>query len=173
MPMVTGVLRRGLVVRSNLGDGTLRLLHIDDSPNDRLLVKVAISQTKTPFIFYEADGLETAMPYFRFHQYDGENLHPALVLLDYDMGKTTGADFLYWLRVTRKITSIPVVMLSGSVGGPHVAECYAAGANHFISKPVDLSGLKVIIRTLHMSMPCNGHGPIAFLQEYQPDPRAV
>jgi two-component system, chemotaxis family, response regulator Rcp1 len=162
-------------VHSNSGDGKLPLLHIDDSANDRLLVKVAISQTKTPFAFYEAGGLETAMPYFQFHGHDGEPkqpLPPALVLLDYDLGDHTGADLLYWLRVTKKITSIPVVMLSGSVGGPYVGECYATGANYFLSKPNDLARLKIIVHTLHLSLvSLHQPGPIELLQEYQPDPR--
>ena len=81
--------------------------------------------THTPFEFYEANGLDAAMPYFQLA--DSKHPRPALVLLDYEMGGHTGLDFLYWLRGLKKITGLPVVMLSGSPGRDHVVECYAAG----------------------------------------------
>lgn len=154
---------------------SLTLLHIDDSADDRLFVREAISLTKTPFTLYEADGLEAAAPYFQFHKHDGEPKQyprPSLELLDYNLGDHTGCDFLFWLRVTQKLTSVPVVVFSGSVGHPYVEECYANGANHFLSKPNDLTRLKVIVRSLYLSFPIlNRPGPIIMLPEYQPDPR--
>ena len=156
-------------------DGPLPLLYIDDSENDRLLVRDAISLTKTQFVFYQADGLQAAIPYFHSHRHDGAPNpfpRPALVLLDYDLGNHTGADVLYWLRVKEKLTSIPVAMFSGSPGKLHVENCYAMGANHFIRKPNDLERLKTIVRTLHFSLVSdNRHpSPILRLPEYQPDP---
>ena len=53
------------IVRLNATDGTLPLLHVDDNANERILVKRAIFVTKTPFAFYEAAGLESAIPYFQ------------------------------------------------------------------------------------------------------------
>jgi CheY-like chemotaxis protein len=162
-------------VHPNGADGAVPLLYIDDSVNDRLLVREAILLTKTPFAFYQADGLEAAMPYFQSHGHGGEPkqpLRPALVLLDYDLGNHTGADLLYWLRQTKRITSIPVAMFSGSPGQPHVAECYATGANYFLSKPKDLTRLKIIVHTLHLSLvSVDQPGPIQLLEEYQPDPK--
>ena len=88
------------------------------------------------------------------------------------MGGHTGVDFLYWFRETKKVTSIPVVMLSGSSGIRHVTECHAAGANFFISKAEDLERLKQIVRTLHLSfVTLKPPNPILLLKEYQPDPR--
>jgi CheY-like chemotaxis protein len=167
---------RDLVVHQNGADGALPLLYIDDSVNDRLLVREAIRLTKTPFAFYQADGLQAAMPYFQFPGHDSEPKHPprpALVLLDYDLGNHTGADVLYWLRLMKKISSIPVVMFSGSPGKFHVEKCYAMGADHFISKPNDLERLKTIVRILHLSLVSdNKHpSPILHLPEYQRDPR--
>jgi chemotaxis family two-component system response regulator Rcp1 len=173
--MVARVLRERLVVHSNSRDGHLPLLHVDDSANDRLLVREAIILSNTPFAFYQAGGMESAIPYFQFHRQHGEPKQfprPALVLLDYDLGNHTGADLLYWLRLMKKITSIPVVMFSGSVGQSQIAECYATGANHFLSKPKDLERLKIIVHTLHLSLvSLHRPRPIELLQEYQPDPR--
>lgn len=154
--------------------GALPLLYIDDSDNDRRLVEVAISLTKTPFVFHQADCIESAIPYFDPQCNGADALPlPALVLLDYDLGTNTGADFLYWLRTLKEITFIPVVMFSGSPGGPHIDKCYAAGANFFISKPKDLDRLKAIVRALYSSLVSgdNHPSPILHLEEYQRDPR--
>jgi len=163
------------VVHSNSDNGNLPLLYIDDSENERLLVREAILLTKIPFAFYQADGMESAMLYFQSHGHDGEPKQfprPALVLLDHDLGNHSGTDFLYWLRLIKNITSIPVVMFSGSAGQPHVAECYATGANYFLRKPKDLTRLKIIVHKLYLSLvSLHRPGPIQLLEEYQADPR--
>ena len=118
--------------------------------------------------------MQSAIPYFQFHRHDGEPKQyprPAVVLLDYDLGNHTGADFLYWLRTMKSLTSLPVVMLSGSAGRLHVAKCYEMGANYFLSKPADLARLKHIVRTLHLSLVLHRPGPIQRLEEFQPDAR--
>ncbi len=150
------------------------LLHIDDSEDDRVLVREAISLTKTPLAFYEAADIDSAIPYFQFEK-DGKGTEeyprPALVLLDYDLGHQTGADFLYWLRLMKKLVSIPVVMFSGSVGQRNVAECYEQGANYFLSKAADLTRLEVVVRSLYVSIQRKIPEPILRLAEYVPDPR--
>jgi CheY-like chemotaxis protein len=153
----------------------LPLLHIDDSASDRLLLREAILLTNVRFELHEADGLESATAYFQAHWREDEltpDSGPALVLLDYDLGNNhTGVEFLHWLRVIKKITSIPVVLLSGSDGNRHIAECYATGANFFVNKPKTLASLMTMVRALYSSVtsakqPC----PIILLQEYQPNP---
>ena len=155
------------------GPDAVPLLYVDDSDNDRILVRETISLTKTPFLLYEAYGAESAKPYFQSQTGPGLFPRPELLLLDYDLGDHTGADFLYWLRITKSLSSIPVVMFSGSPGRPHIDKCYAAGADYFISKPKDLERLKSIVRTLYLSLvPDDRHpNPILHLEEYQPDPR--
>src|SRR5579859_1964754 len=116
--------RREKTVRCQPANNTLSLLHVDDNANERFLVKRAISITNTPFAFYEAAGLESARAYFQLGRREHEKFpRPAMVLLDYEMGDQTGDDFLHWLRVVKKVTSIPVVLFSGSVGNRHVASC--------------------------------------------------
>ena len=154
-------------MHSNSGRGKLPLLHVDDSANERSLVKVAISLTHVPFESYEANGLDAAIPFFQLA--DLKNPRPALVLLDYELGGHTGLDLLYWLRRIKKITELPVVMLSGSPGRDHVAECYAAGANHFLTKPKDLESLKRIIRALHIWVVSGESRVVTLLKEYQPN----
>jgi len=160
-----------MTVRSN-SVTALPLLHVDDNPNERLFVRQAILLTKTPFAYYEADSLESAITQFESHRGSPTQHRPELVLLDYDLGDHTGADFLYWLRLTKRLNSTPVVMLSGSVGKPHIGECYASGANYFLRKPKTLARLKIIIRALHAGIIAGQRpDPICSLLEFLPDPK--
>src|SRR5689334_13465141 len=132
-------------MRTKLSNDPLPLLYVDDDEYDRHLVELALRHTNTIFQLYTADGAESAAPYFEFRQQSAAANpcpRPKLILLDYDMGTHTGADFLFWLRVMRHLTAIPVVMFSGSVGARHVAECYEAGADHFLRKPVGLKAIQ-------------------------------
>jgi hypothetical protein len=73
-------------VRSNSDNSDIPLLHIDDNPDDRLLVREAIVLTKTRFRFCEADSLEAAIPYFKLVAGGPEREEyprPAIILLDY------------------------------------------------------------------------------------------
>ena len=146
-------------------NGLLPLLHVDDSANERLMVRHAIEITKTPFNFEEADCIESAVPYFERQPW------PAIVLLDYDMGRHTGVDFLIWLRGLKNITSVPVAMFTGSVGGKHIVECYANGANYFLSKPKYSERLQEIVRTLYEAVALRNPSMIRSLEEFQPDLR--
>jgi DNA-binding response OmpR family regulator len=149
----------------------LPLLHIDDSENDRLLVEQAIFLSGTQFEFHGAGSFGEALLYFQSHGAGGARRFPlpSLVLLDYDLGKTNGADFLYWLRARKHLTSVPVVMLSGSPGRGRVGECYAAGANYFLNKPAGIERMKAIVRALRFGLRgAEGLSGIVFLKEYQP-----
>jgi DNA-binding response OmpR family regulator len=93
-------------------------------------------------------------------------------LLDFNLGKNTGIDFLHWLRFEKKMTAVDVVVFSGSTKEQDIEDCYVNGANHFLSKPTDLGRLKVIVRSLYLSFAeLKRPGPLALLPEYRADPR--
>jgi hypothetical protein len=47
-------------------DILLMMEHIDDSADDRVLVRKAIALSRTPFEYHEADGMQSAVAYFKF-----------------------------------------------------------------------------------------------------------
>ncbi len=100
---------------------------------------------------------------------------PALVLLDYHLGQRCGTDFLYWLRTLHRNTAIPVVMYSGSSEREHIGECYARGANHFLSKAGSFMRTKAIVQALHacFSLPTLSFRFLGRLPESEPDPHVA
>lgn len=61
---------------------------------------------------------------------------PGLILLDIRLPKIDGHEVLRQIRSDDRFRSIPIVMLTTSDLEDEVSECYRAGANSFVSKPV-------------------------------------
>lgn len=73
---------------------------------------------------------------------------PYLILLDLNMPGTDGRDVLQQIRDDSELRKIPVVVLTTSSDPRDIERCYAAGANSYVQKPVDLSGFMEAIRRL-------------------------
>ena len=65
-----------------------------------------------------------------------ERLHPSLILLDIDLGNTSGFDVLRVLREQHSTSDIPVVFLTGASDEDSEIACFRSGAADFVRKPV-------------------------------------
>lgn len=74
---------------------------------------------------------------------------PDLLLLDYKMPGMSGLDVCRAIRNSEEsgIREMPVIMLTGHSTEEDELNCWAAGANDFVSKPVSRSALVVRINT--------------------------
>lgn len=119
---------------------TERILVTDDDPmSRRLLVRTL---TKSGYACGEAaDGMEAL-----------KSLHadtPALLLLDYDMPGMNGAEVLKQLRADQDptIAQVPAIMLTGHGGEDSEVLCLEAGADDFVTKPINEAVLRARIET--------------------------
>jgi len=80
-----------------------------------------------------------------------ESLCPALVLLDLEMPGRSGLEVLRWLRGERRLSDVPVVMLTGSAELDEVDEAYALGISSYLVKPVGFAALQDVIRQLGLA----------------------
>jgi len=71
------------------------------------------------------------------------NLHPDLILLDYQLPGRNGLEFM--AALTRSNPEIPVIMLTGQGSVEMAVEAMKLGAMDFLTKPVVLSKLKLVI----------------------------
>ncbi|MDQ6622758.1 MAG: SpoIIE family protein phosphatase [Verrucomicrobiota bacterium] len=81
-----------------------------------------------------------------------EQLHahlPALLLLDFDMPGINGAEVLQRLRADQNplIAQLPAIMLTGHGGEESEVRCLDAGANDFVTKPINSAVLRARIDT--------------------------
>ena len=74
---------------------------------------------------------------------------PSLLLLDYDMPRMNGAEVLKKLRADTdpQIAQLPAIMLTGHGGEESEVLCLEAGADDFVTKPINQAVLRARIET--------------------------
>ena len=72
---------------------------------------------------------------------------PDLVLLDVMLPGTSGLDFLKEIRTHHGLTDLPVVMVTALNDSERLAEALGAGANDYVTKPIDPRVLEARVRT--------------------------
>jgi sigma-B regulation protein RsbU (phosphoserine phosphatase) len=74
---------------------------------------------------------------------------PSLLLLDFHMPELNGAEVLSRLRTNADpaIAQLPAIMLTGDGGEDSEVRCLEAGANDFVTKPINLPVLRARIET--------------------------
>ncbi|HJT22955.1 MAG TPA: response regulator [bacterium] len=124
------------------------ILVADDNHGDRLLLKMALEESKVKEEFrFVRNGLEL----LEFLEqckptrvYPG-GPYPCLILLDLYMPRVNGHEALRVIRNDRELRKIPVIILSTSHSHQDVLQSYTDGANSFLSKPVEYTSLVKLI----------------------------
>ena len=78
-----------------------------------------------------------------------ENDGPALLVLDYEMPELNGAQICEIIREDKNpaMAQIPIILLTAHSNAEHEVECLSAGANDFVTKPVNTAVLRARIET--------------------------
>jgi two-component system, response regulator len=127
------------------------ILVVDDDPVDRDLIALAFKRAgvESPVVTVE-DGQE-ALDYLRaqgrFQGRAPEDL-PNVIVLDLDMPRMDGFEFLRQVKANQDFTSIPVVVLTTSQNARDLTQSYALGASSCMTKPGDFEQLVEIARAL-------------------------
>jgi len=100
------------------------VLVVDDVADIRFFVKAAL--TPEGFDVIEAANGTQALEIFRAQE-------PSVIILDLSIGQPDGFEVC---REIRKISTVPIIMLTSHVQEMDEAMCLAAGADDYITKPV-------------------------------------
>ena len=117
-----------------------RILVVDDDATSRKMLVRTLSSAG--YNCYESDnGAET------LKLVHGEQ--PSLLLLDFDMPGLDGAEVLKRMRADRDptVAQIPAIMLTGHGGEESEVLCLEAGADDFVTKPINTAVLRARIET--------------------------
>ena len=87
------------------------------------------------------DG-EAALDYLHQRGDYAEAARPDLVVVDLKMPKLSGVDVVTEMKSTDHLRAIPVVVFSSSDRPEDITDCYAGGANSYVTKPANLAGLR-------------------------------
>lgn len=122
-----------------MSENTITILHVEDDSVDSMVVQRAFKKSNIPFqLLHATDGAE-ALDMLR-----GTNGKPKLtpmpryILLDINMPKMNGLEFLAELRKDSELSIITVFILTTSNDDRDRAEAYKNHVAGYILKPVKL-----------------------------------
>src|SRR6266581_708208 len=111
----------------------------DDAASRRILVRTLSSAG------YDCRESDSGIEALKLVQHE----QPSLLLLDFDMPALNGAEVLKRLRSNNDpaVAQIPAIMLTGHGGEESEVLCLEAGANDFVTKPINTAVLRARIET--------------------------
>ncbi len=130
------------------------LLHVEDEPDDALLVRMALRRTCPFSELHQVEDSKGAIDYLagsgEFRDRQRYPL-PDLVLLDLKLPGLTGLEVLTWIRERVQFQHTPVVILSGSCLEEDRRQALALGADAFFVKTASYRDvIEFALRTLEV-----------------------
>lgn len=122
------------------------ILLVEDDTIDAMTVKRAFKELKVINPLAHALNGEDALAYLR--QGEGEN--PCVILLDLNMPKMNGVEFLKIAKDDPSLKKIPVVVLTTSNEERDIIESFKLGVAGYIVKPVDYRKFVEAIKTIDL-----------------------
>jgi CheY-like chemotaxis protein len=122
------------------------VLLVEDDSIDAMTVKRAFKDLKVQNPLVHAVNGEEALDYLR----DEGNEKPCVILLDLNMPKMNGIDFLKVVKDDDVLKKIPVVVLTTSTEETDVVESFELSVGGYIVKPVDYKKFVEAIRTVEL-----------------------
>ncbi|HZV11380.1 MAG TPA: response regulator [Novosphingobium sp.] len=114
------------------------MLVVDDVEGNRQLVCRRLAPCG--YALHEAESGEEALAFLSDNR-------PELILLDYMMPNMSGIEVLRRLRQDSRLQAIPVIMLTARAESAAMVAALEAGADDYVTKPIDFDVLKARITT--------------------------
>ena len=119
------------------------IMVVDDSRIMRNTVKGVFSGVDTPCTFVEAKDGEEALAMLEAQAID-------LILLDWNMPRLSGIDFLKQVRAMEQYKELPIIMVTSEASKINVIEALKNGATDYITKPIKLDLFKSKLAKLNL-----------------------
>lgn len=127
------------------------ILLVEDSPEDFEATVRALRRAGLANPILRCEDGDQALDYLHrrgAYADPARSPRPGIILLDLNLPGTDGRQVLDEIKAAPDLRPIPVVVLTTSTDERDVERCYAAGANSYIKKPVDLEGFMRAIQRL-------------------------
>ncbi len=122
------------------------ILLVEDDRVDALTVKRAFKELKVTNPVAVTGNGEEALEYLR----NKDNKQPGIILLDLNMPKMNGLEFLDAAKKDNELKSIPVIVLTTSKEEQDKMESYSHSVAGYIIKPVDYKKFVEAMRTVKL-----------------------
>jgi len=120
------------------------VLLVEDDTIDVMTVRRAFRDLKLTNPLAHAANGEEALAYLR----NEENARPCVILLDLNMPRMNGVEFLRVVKLDPVMKKIPIVVLTTSRDDQDIIESYKLSAAGYIIKPVDYKKFVEALRTV-------------------------
>jgi len=124
------------------------ILHVDDCEDDRELFARAFARSGLKGILMSVAGTAEAMNFLQQSEATREHPRPRLIVLDLNLPRFDGIDFLDVLRASATFKTIPVIILSGSDSHANMDRCRELIIEDYVVKPTTQRGLAEFIEAL-------------------------
>jgi len=126
----------------------MEVLLVEDSPGDVRLTREAFKDAKVLInLNVASDGIE-AMAFLNREEGHTNAPRPDLILLDLNLPKKDGREVLTEIKQNPTLKTIPVVILTTSASDADILKSYLLHANCYITKPVDLKGFLIVVKSI-------------------------
>jgi CheY-like chemotaxis protein len=126
--------------------GKKPILLIEDDRVDQITVKRALKDINVTNLLITVGNGEEALEFLR----NEKNEKPGIILLDLNMPKMNGIEFLKVAKQDNSLKRIPVVVLTTSKQDQDKIESFNLGVAGYMIKPVDYLQFVEVIRTINM-----------------------
>lgn len=149
----------------NIANGkAIEILLVEDNPGDVRLTREALIDGKVLNNLHVADDGVDALEFLRQEGKYAHAVRPDIILLDLNLPRMDGREFLAIIKTDPDFRRIPVVILTTSKDEEDIFASYDLHANCFITKPVDLNQFFAVVRSVEdfwfslVRLPPNGTG---------------
>ncbi|MFC1752828.1 response regulator [Thermoproteota archaeon] len=129
------------------------VLLVEDNEDDILVTQRAFNKADKfqGRLFVAVDGEEALDFIHNKNTYKNKQDYPRpdIILLDINLPKLNGLEFLEIIKSDPKYNDIPVVILSSSENELDINQSYASGAASYLAKPVSFKKFMDIVNTFN------------------------
>lgn len=144
-----GVLQESLTVTEDQDYmKSIHILLIEDNEGDILLTKEAFEDAKILNQLSIARDGQQAIYFLEKKEPFADVATPDLILLDVNLPKKNGHEVLQYIKGSKDLKHIPVIMLTTSVSEKDIAKSYENYANCYITKPVEVEDFLNVISSV-------------------------
>jgi CheY-like chemotaxis protein len=124
------------------------ILLVEDNPGDADLTREGMEESRFPSRLHVVENGEEAMTFLQRNGEYADAPRPDLILLDLNLPRRDGREFLADIKRDPAMRRIPVVVLTTSQAEEDVVKCYDLHANCYFRKPLKLDQFLEIVRAI-------------------------
>lgn len=126
----------------------IEILLVEDNPGDVRLIQEAFTELSTDLTLCAVSDGDKALEVLSTRRADESATLPDLVLLDLNLPRMGGLEFLETIQETPELARLPVLVLTSSNACEDVLESYELAANAYLTKPTDPNEFTSMVETV-------------------------